>query len=136
MSMMLAETLKKLRIEKGYSQREMAELVYVTRSTVARWENGSRLPDPVMISRLSKCLGVETGMLLSIAAESDEAPNVIMVDDNNRCFLQHRVYHCGEYEDTTNASKLQLSDLSHVCSSPLYYRLGEYMDALVQKVIS
>ena len=82
MSMMLAETLKKLRIEKGYSQREMAELVYVTRSTVARWENGSRLPDPVMISRLSKSLGVETGMLLSIAAESDEAPNVIMVDDN------------------------------------------------------
>ena len=60
----------------------------------------------------------------------------IMVDDNNRCFLQHLVYHCGEYEDTTNASKLQLSDLSQGWASPLYYRLGEYMDALVQKVIS
>jgi len=60
----------------------------------------------------------------------------IMVDDNNRCFLQHRVYHCGEYEDTTNASKLQLSSDSQGWSSPLYYRLGEYMDALVQQVIS
>ena len=81
MSMHFAETLKKLRGERGLSQRELAERVYVTRSTVARWENGSRLPDAVMISRLSKCLGVDVGTLLSAAAESDEIPNVIMVDD-------------------------------------------------------
>ena len=81
MSMLFAETLKKLRTEKGLSQREMAEQVYVTRSTVARWENGSRLPDAAMISRLSKCLDVDAGTLLSAAAESDDAPNVIMVDD-------------------------------------------------------
>lgn len=60
----------------------------------------------------------------------------IMVDDSNNSFLQHLVYYCNEYEDPANASKLQLSDLSHVCSSPLYYRLGECMDALVQQVIS
>ena len=81
MSMLFAETLKKLRTEKGLSQREMAEQVFVTRSTVARWENGSRLPDAAMISRLSKCLDVDAGTLLSAAAESDDAPNVIMVDD-------------------------------------------------------
>ena len=81
MSMLFAETLKKLRTEKGLSQREMAEQVYVNRSTVARWENGSRLPDAAMISRLSKCLDVDAGTLLSAAAESDDAPNVIMVDD-------------------------------------------------------
>ncbi len=81
MSMLFAETLKKLRAEKGLSQREMAEQVYVTRSTVARWESGSRLPDAVMISRLSKCLGVDVGTLLSAAAESDESLNVILVDD-------------------------------------------------------
>jgi DNA-binding LytR/AlgR family response regulator len=55
--------------------------MYVTRSTVARWENGSRLPDAVMISRLSRCLGIDINTLLSVAAESDDAPNVIMVDD-------------------------------------------------------
>ena len=81
MRMLFAEALKKLRTEKGLSQREMAERLFVTRPTVARWENGSRLPDAVMISRLSKCLDVEAGTLLSIAAESDEVPNVIMVDD-------------------------------------------------------
>ena len=81
MNRLFAETLKKLRINKGLSQRELAMRMYVTRSTVARWENGSRLPDAVMISRLSQCLGVDVNKLLSAAAESDDAPNVIMVDD-------------------------------------------------------
>ena len=76
-----SETLKKLRTEKEISQQTLADKVYVTRSTVARWETGSRLPDAVMISRLSKALGVDVNMLLSAAAQSDECPNVIMVDD-------------------------------------------------------
>ncbi len=81
MSMLFAETLRKLRTKKGLSQREMAEQVFVTRPTVARWENGSRLPDAMMISRLSRCLGVDAGTLLAITEESEESPNVILVDD-------------------------------------------------------
>ncbi len=81
MSMLFAETLKRLRMEKGLSQRELAGRMYVTRSTVARWESGSRLPDAAMISRLSQGLGVDVNTLLSAAAVSDESPNVIMVDD-------------------------------------------------------
>ncbi|MBR5162889.1 MAG: helix-turn-helix domain-containing protein, partial [Schwartzia sp.] len=81
MNIVFAETLKKLRTDKGLSQRELAERMYVTRSTVARWESGSRLPDAVMISRLSQCLGIDTGTLLTAAAKSDDAPNVIIVDD-------------------------------------------------------
>ena len=82
MSKLFAETLKKLRTEKGLSQRELAERVYVTRSTVAMWENGSRLPDAMMISRLSHCLGKDVTILLNVAAESDDAPHVILVDDS------------------------------------------------------
>lgn len=81
MSMQFAETMKKLRTERGLTQRELAERMFVTRPTVARWENGSRLPDAVMVSRLSQCLGVDVKTLLSAAAESEESPNVIMVDD-------------------------------------------------------
>ena len=81
MNKRFAETLKKLRTDKGLSQRELAERMYVTRSTVARWESGSRLPDAVMISRLSQCLGIDVNTLLTAAAKSDDAPNVIIVDD-------------------------------------------------------
>ncbi len=80
MRVIFADILKKLRAEKGLSQRELAERLYVTRSTVARWENGSRLPDASMISRLSRCLNADFSTLLSMAAENDNAPNVIMVD--------------------------------------------------------
>ena len=81
MSMQFAEILKKLRMEKGLSQGDLANQMFVTRSTVNRWEHGSRLPDAAMLSRLSGCLGVDVNTLLSAAMESDESPNVIMVDD-------------------------------------------------------
>lgn len=81
MSLLLAKTLKKLRTEKGLSQQNLAEQMYVTRSTIARWENGSRLPDVAMLSLLSDCLNVNVDTLLFAAMESDESPNVIMVDD-------------------------------------------------------
>lgn len=81
MSLFFSDTLRKLRTEKGLSQQELADKMYVTRSTVVRWETGSRLPDAAMISRLSEVLGVDVNMLFSAAAQSDECPNVIMVDD-------------------------------------------------------
>ena len=82
MKQYFSETLKKLRTEKGLSRQELADKMFVTRSTVARWETGSRLPDAAMIYRLSVALGADIDILLSAVAQSDECPNVIMVDDN------------------------------------------------------
>ena len=81
MSQFFAETLKKMRIEKGLSQQALADAMLVTRPTVARWETGIRLPDAVMISRLAEVLNVNVQLLLSAAAESDKYPHVILVDD-------------------------------------------------------
>ena len=81
MNTQFANTLRRLRTERGLSQRELARALYVTQSAVARWESGSRLPDAVTISRLAERLGVDAGALLATAAEGDGAPNVIMVED-------------------------------------------------------
>jgi len=56
-------------------------MIAVTQSTIARWENGSRLPDAVMITRIARYLDVDVNTLLRAAAESDDSPNVIMVED-------------------------------------------------------
>ena len=82
MNTLFAETLKKLRKEKGLSQIQLGEKLFVNKSTIARWETGSRLPDATMITRLATILEVDVGTLLSTAAKSDESPNIIMVDDN------------------------------------------------------
>ncbi len=82
MNNLFAETLRTLRTERGISQVQLGEQMFVNQSTVARWENGSRLPDVATITRLSEVLDVTVGTLLSAAVESDDAPNVILVDDN------------------------------------------------------
>ena len=75
-----ANVLRKIRTEKGFSQQALADKMFVTQSTVARWESGTRLPDAVMTNRLATILGVDVSLLFT-AAESDESPNVILVDD-------------------------------------------------------
>ena len=77
-----SETLRKLREERGLSQKQLGKQMFVNHSTIARWENGTRLPDAAMISRLAKCLGVDTNTLFLLAAESEDSPNVIMVEDS------------------------------------------------------
>ena len=81
MNILFADTLKRLRTEKGLSQIQLGKQMRVSNSTIARWENGSRLPDVAMLSRLAEVLGADFNMLLNSAAQSDERPNVIMVDD-------------------------------------------------------
>ena len=78
-----AENLRYLREKKGLSRKELGAKMYVSHSTIARWENGTRLPDAAMILRLSKFLGTDANILLQLAAQSDETPNIIMVDDNS-----------------------------------------------------
>ena len=81
MNVPFADTLKNLRTKKGLTQRELADQIFVTRSTIAQWENGRSLPDAATLTRLSAFFGVDVNMLLTAAARSDEHPNVIMVDD-------------------------------------------------------
>ena len=80
-----AERLKQLRMEKELSQQQLAEMVYVDRSSVARWESGARMPDAIMISRISKCLDVDVAELLD---ETDENENlVVILVDNEKIIL-------------------------------------------------
>lgn len=82
MNFLFAETLKKLREERELSQKQLGQQMFVNHSTIARWENASRLPDAAMILRLAKCLGVDANELLQLAAQSEDSPNVILVDDS------------------------------------------------------
>ena len=82
MNNLFAKKLRKLREERGLSQKQLGEKLYVNHSTVARWENASRLPDATMLLRIAGCLEVDINSLLQLAAQSDESPNVIIVDDS------------------------------------------------------
>ena len=82
MNIQFADTLRKLRIQKGLTQSQLANLMFVNKATISKWESGSRLPDAAMIIRLAEVLRVDVKKLLSATAEINESFNIIMVDDN------------------------------------------------------
>lgn len=79
--MNFGESLKQLRTEKGFTQQQLAEQIFVDRSSIARWESGARLPDAIMISRLSKLLDADIAELLNSSDGGFEPPNIIILDD-------------------------------------------------------
>ena len=81
MTVSFAERLRKLRTEKGLSQQQLAMKMMVDRSSIARWENGTRSPDITLMPRLAECLGVEVSDLLNDGSEQHIIPRVIVVDD-------------------------------------------------------
>ena len=56
--------LLNLRTEKGLSQEELAEKLFVTRPAVSRWENGETLPNTEVLKLLSKFFQVSINTLL------------------------------------------------------------------------
>ena len=61
---MLAENLKVLRKQKGFSQEELAVRINVVRQTVSKWEKGLSVPDADALVKLAEVLGVSTSELL------------------------------------------------------------------------
>ncbi len=60
----LGRNLKRIRVEKGISQGDIARALKVARSFVSDLENGKRNPTLTTISKLAKAIGVSTDELL------------------------------------------------------------------------
>lgn len=56
--------LLKLRQERGLSQDELAQQIFVTRQAVSRWENGETQPNTETLKLLSKLFDVSINTLL------------------------------------------------------------------------
>ena len=59
-----SEKIKKLRREKGITQKELADLVHVERSTIAGWETKDRVPDVQILIELAAVLETTVDELL------------------------------------------------------------------------
>lgn len=82
MNRSFADTLKQIRTEQGLSQQQLADKLFVDRSSVANWESGRRVPNALLITRIAETLGVEIGTLMTSVNEEQEArPRVIVLDD-------------------------------------------------------
>ena len=64
-SYLTAEAIKTLRERRGFTQRELAEVLGVTDKAVSKWESGRGLPDISLVEPLSAALGVSVAELLT-----------------------------------------------------------------------
>ena len=81
MENIFGELVKKLRTENMLSQQQLADMLFVNRCSVANWENGRRVPDIVVLARLSRALNVDPAVFANALDDSEDIPDVILVDD-------------------------------------------------------
>lgn len=81
MNISFGEALRRLRMEKGLTQQQLADRLHMDRTSITSWEKGRRMPDVASISLLADALGVDVVTLMPTVEESDVAPNVLLVDD-------------------------------------------------------
>ena len=66
---MLGDMIKKLRLEKGITQDELAKKLNLSASTISLYENNMRDPDIRTLIDLSKVFDVTTDYLLELSKE-------------------------------------------------------------------
>lgn len=60
------EQLKKLRVEKGYSQKKLAELSGISQAAIYQWEKGTRTPKIELLQKVADALNVPLKELFSM----------------------------------------------------------------------
>ena len=56
--MEISDLIKSARIEKGLTQQQLADAVFVTRQTISKWELGKSVPDQASLVLLYQCLDI------------------------------------------------------------------------------
>lgn len=80
---MLADNIKTIRKNKGYSQEELAEKIHVTRQTVSKWENGQSVPAADLLKALAEIFDVSVSELMDGNAEK-VIENEVIIDQLSR----------------------------------------------------
>ena len=65
----LGETIKSLRIEKGLTQPQLAELIGVSKGMISIWENNINEPKASYVKALASVLEVSSDYLLGLKDE-------------------------------------------------------------------
>ena len=79
--MELKDKIKQLRKEKGMTQAQLADALFVSRSTVAKWENGLGLPGPDSMQALESLFAVEPQQIAT------SEPETVIVKKNQKLHL-------------------------------------------------
>lgn len=81
-----SDKLKKLRLSKNLTQAQLAKLVYVSRSAIAKWEQNRGFPNIDALQRISEIFEISIDELLS-----EKELKILEVMDNKKINVQRRI---------------------------------------------
>ncbi|MDC7279819.1 helix-turn-helix domain-containing protein [Butyrivibrio fibrisolvens] len=64
--------IKSARLQKGYTQTELGDILGVSNKAISRWENGDSFPDVGILEDLSNCLDISIEKLVSGESSEDK----------------------------------------------------------------
>ncbi len=67
----LGSFIKVKRTEKNYSQKDLAEMLFVTEGAVSKWERGVSYPDITLISDICRVLDISEHELITASTDTD-----------------------------------------------------------------
>lgn len=74
---MIKDRLKAIRLEKGLTQKQLAEMIGSSQPSYVQWEKGLRTPKEDTIQRLAKALEVTPDYLAGRTGDLDEIFNIL-----------------------------------------------------------
>ena len=113
---MIGGNIKRLRTEKGMTQKNLADKLFVSAQAVSRWENDEVEPSLGTIAEMAKIFEVSTDEILGVSAhEPKEEPKT---EEPPKAEPQVIV----EKEYVYKEPPKQMLALCHQCNSPIYER--------------
>jgi transcriptional regulator with XRE-family HTH domain len=79
---LLADNLKYLRVQKDISQQKIADDLIITRSSYAKYEDGTREPSLELVKRISHYFHISIDILVSVDLKKVSLDQLLKMDDN------------------------------------------------------
>lgn len=70
----IGQAIKKLRVERGMSQEQLADSIGMSVNAVSTWENGKNIPPKSNIEKLCRAFGIPVSYMLMAAIEEQDIP--------------------------------------------------------------
>lgn len=77
--MEISEMIKSARLEKGMTQQQLADSVFVTRQTISKWELGKSIPDEASLTLLYQCLEIDNNKKKQIKKHIFNNQNILLL---------------------------------------------------------
>ena len=123
---MIGSNIKRLRTERGMTQKALADKLFVSAQAVSRWENNEVEPSLTTITEMAKIFGVSTDEILGVAPQPqppkpEETPKDEKSENDSPRATENTTTNNKEEKEKSEPQPTILA-LCTECNTPIYFQ--------------